>query len=160
MPLDSAREVVQMDVFEYLQDERQFIEEQLFELVTQSPSWSRDRIFEKTTGVLSEIKNHVEKQQMLLIDFLGTSDTAEPLVFEWQKRREKVIEVLETLEMLHVDEPDYRRHLTHLLKTFKEQMHFSKFFCDEARKYITEDELDRMNCKVREWIHNVPIHAG
>ncbi|CAN5572274.1 hypothetical protein BH10CYA1_BH10CYA1_21560 [soil metagenome] len=141
-----------MDIFEYLVEEHNDIEEKLIELTDNYEAWSREKIFDHVKVVCDAIMGHLKKQQNILLNNLTRSADMIPLLQNAQADRTKVEDEIGQLVMVHVDEPGYQEYLSNLLKVIEGHISFSKSFYAKLKENANPAELKKINDSLKEMV--------
>jgi hypothetical protein len=106
-----------MEIFDYLNEEGRMTERKLAELVGSFSEHSREDVFDQVKSICDAVIGYLGKQNDLLFEKIKDleesckSDMAEHINNMQLLRGE-----IETLTMVHVDEPGYDRYLNSLLE--------------------------------------------
>ncbi len=141
-----------MDIFEYLAEEHNDIEEKLIELTDNYESWSREKIFDQVKVVCDAIMGHLKKQQNILLNNLSRTSDLVPLLHDAQVDRSKVEDEIGQLVMVHVDEPGYQEYLSNLLRVIEEHISFSKSFYAKLKVNANPAELKKINESLKDMV--------
>ncbi len=141
-----------MDIFEYLAEEHNDIEEKLIELTDNYETWSREKIFDHVKVVCDAIMGHLKKQQNILLNNLTQSTDIAPYLKDAQADRKKVEDEIGQLVMVHVDEPGYQEYLSNLLKVIEAHISFSKSFYGTLKEHANPAELKKINDSLKEMV--------
>lgn len=116
-----------MDVFDILNTEAARITERINDTATNYSEWAFDRVFESTKNSLESIKQHLYKES-LLINNLKDEAGMQDLLTEFNQQKNTIVSEIETLVMIHVDEPGFEQGLERIAKQFGEH----QIFCEET----------------------------
>lgn len=149
-----------MDIFEYLTEEHNDIEEKLIELTDNYDTWSREKIFDRVKVVCDAIMGHLKKQENILLNNLTKTSDLVPLMQSAQVDRAKVEEEIGQLVMVHVDEPAYEEYLSNLLRVIEEHIAFSKSFYAQLKDQANPNELVKINQSLKDMVlHTAEYNA-
>lgn len=141
-----------MDIFEYLAEEHNDIEEKLIELTDNYETWSREKIFDHVKVVCDAIMGHLKKQQNILLNNLAQTPDLTALLKDASADRRKVEDEIGQLVMVHVDEPGYQEYLSNLLRVIEEHIQFSKSFYANLKQNANPAELKKINDSLKEMV--------
>jgi len=141
-----------MDIFEYLAEEHNDIDEKLIELTDNYETWSREKVFDHVKVVCDAIMGHLKKQENILLSNLTKTADLVPLMQDAQVDRAKVEEEIGQLVMVHVDEPGYQEYLSNLLKVIEEHISFSKSFYAKLKENANPAELKKINESLKDMV--------
>jgi len=141
-----------MDIFEYLAEEHNDIDEKLIELTDNYETWSREKIFDRVKVVCDAIMGHLKKQENILLNNLSKTPDLVALMQEAQVDRAKVEEEIGQLVMVHVDEPGYQEYLSNLLRVIEDHIAFSKTFYAKLKENANPAELKKINESLKDMV--------
>jgi hypothetical protein len=108
-----------MELFKYLKEEDQMLTGKLETLIADFPDDTREKVFDSVKAICDAIRASVDKKSTLITAHLGDSSQESALKEEAIKDRVIVLEEIESLVMVHVDEPGFRDILRSLLKRYQ-----------------------------------------
>lgn len=106
-----------MNVFELLSDDSAHTSARLREAASCYSEWTFDRVFESTKKSLESIKQHLDKEQLLLNNLKKTAGLEE-VVSKFSEQKKDILSEMESLVMLHVDEPGFEQELEEIAAKF------------------------------------------
>lgn len=140
-----------MDVFKYLQDDGESIAHRLNETVAEFGQWPQERLFEETKKAFSSLEGHFDKERMIVKN-IDNSDVAVPLSLKAEEQIQGMKESIDSIVMIHIDEPGFRNALQALAVKFNEHMSFCldeyytalRFGLSSADKAHVNAQLEQM----------------
>jgi len=156
-----------MNIFEYLEDEGRFLDRKLTEILHSLKETTREEVFDEIKLSCDNIGGYLSKQQKLILDTLVDFRTSLKTHFDAHKEKMDALRnELETLTMVHVDEPGYDKYIHGLLLRLRE--------CNTSLKELTEHlvhtvpahRLDNLNEQLDEIAHgsvqfnSLPVEKG
>lgn len=141
-----------MNVFSYLKEDASFIANGLHDTTLHYSEWPQERVFKETQRELTAIENHFEKEA-LLTEHLVHETEIKPLLKQAEDERTTITDAIESLVMIHVDEPGFEQGLEDLTLKFD---HYRKF-CDSTlypivRDHLLSSDLARINAKFQDLV--------
>ncbi|MFA7336919.1 MAG: hypothetical protein WC028_09065 [Candidatus Obscuribacterales bacterium] len=112
-----------MDVFKYLQEDGESIAHRLNVTVAEFGQWPQDRLFEETKKAFSSLEGHFDKERMIVKN-IDNSDVAVPLTLKAEEQIQAMKESIDSIVMIHIDEPGFRNALQALATKFNDHMSF------------------------------------
>ena len=125
-----------MNLKTLLEDQNRFILEELDLVTHQGSDTNIDTRFFEISKASEQIALHFRLEQKYLYPVLDKNPANRPLLDKIKKDTETVLTLLEKIPMMHMDEPDLRRYLMALRKTFAEYVQenealFFQHLCDD-----------------------------
>ena len=112
-----------MDIFKYLQDDGESIAHRLNQTVAEFGEWPQERLFEETKKAFSSLEGHFDKERMIVKN-IENSDVAVPLSVKAEAQIQAIKEAIDSIVMIHIDEPGFLNALQALANKFNEHMSF------------------------------------
>lgn len=135
-----------MNIFNYLKTDENHLKELMWDVTNNYPEWTQDRVFESVKNVIDSIHTHVKKKNELLLSNVRAHETISDVLAKWDEQTSNIDETINSLIMIHVDEPGFESLLIKLSKMVDNLISFSR---DElypaVRSVATEAELERMD---------------
>lgn len=125
-----------MNVFSYLKEDAKFIASSLHDTTRHYSEWPQEKVFKETQRELTAIENHFEKESLLTENLVHETEI-KPLLKQAENERNNITSAIETLVMIHVDEPGFEQGLEDLTTKFD---HYREF-CDNTLYPIVRDHL-------------------
>lgn len=142
-----------MDIFDYLKEEQDMVRKSLKELVDDFSETTREKLFDDVKAALDKLRGYCKKQSVLLVDEIG--NLKGPANFQATKlKRNKLLEDLDNLVMVHVDEPGYKEYLMHLLSFAEEYFDASARLYEELEDRLPKELHDKINENLQTVIHS------
>jgi hypothetical protein len=113
-----------MELFEYLKEEDQIIEDKLNDLIKNFQAKTREEIFDSVKVLCDLIRAIVDKKSTLVTAKLSNIGVEAPLKEEAINDRQTLLEEIESLVMVHVDEPGFDDLLKNLHKRYHSHRNF------------------------------------
>src|ERR1700733_2028475 len=104
-----------MNIFEYLEEEGSFLDKKLTEILHRLKQATREEVFDEIKMSCDNIGGYLTKQQKLLLDTLSDFEAKVAQFEAHQEKMDALKSELETLTMVHVDEPGYDKYIQNLL---------------------------------------------
>jgi len=144
------------DVFNYLKEEQALTIANLSELVQNFSDKNREEVFDEVKLVCDQLRGYLKKQSVLLIDELENKNEKgySSLLKETKKMQDQLFDDLETIVMVHVDEPGYGSYLSNLLKHAEDYFAASQKLFVKLRETLPEPTLNKVNEKLATIIHS------
>jgi hypothetical protein len=143
-----------MNIFEYLEDEGRFLDKKLTEILRSLQESTREEIFDEIKLSCDNVGGYLRKQKELVLDPLADFETT--LKTQFGAHREKMDALrneLETLTMVHVDEPGYDKYIHSLLLRVKECNTSLKQLSEHLSKTVPESRINNLNEQVDQIAH-------
>lgn len=135
-----------MNVFNYLNEDISHIGQMLNETVANFLDWPRERIFEQTKKALASLDQHFDKEKLLINNLEGTEYDISNLVADFKEQMAAIKEDMNSLIMIHVDEPGFNQVLQKVAAKFD---HFKDFnantFFPTLKDNLTPDEFRKID---------------
>jgi hypothetical protein len=152
----SEKRAVNMNIFDYFDEEESDIEKKLKELTENYEVWTREQVFDRVKAVCDAIMGHLKKQSLLILkNFTPGNEELISLFREAQKDHMVVNEEIGQLVEVHVDEPNYDECLASLLKVMETHIEFSKRLYAGLKANLSTQELDNLNAQFSDMV----LHA-
>ncbi|MBL0185848.1 MAG: hypothetical protein IPP97_08975 [Candidatus Obscuribacter sp.] len=134
-----------MNVFNYLTEDTAHISQMLNETVANFLDWPRDRVFEQTKKALSSLDAHFDKEKLLVNNLEGTEADLSDLVKTFQAKIKEIKEDMNSLIMIHVDEPGFSQVLQRIAAKVKDFSDFNaNSFYPSLKDKLTMDEFHKI----------------
>lgn len=135
-----------MNIFNYLKTDEDHLKELMWDVTNNYPEWTQDRVFESVKNVIDSVHAHIKKKNELLLSNVRGHETISDVLAKWDEQTTNIDETINSLIMIHVDEPGFESLLIKLSKMVDNLISFSR---DElypaVRSVASEDELKRMD---------------
>ncbi|MBX3153179.1 hypothetical protein KF728_23660 [Candidatus Obscuribacterales bacterium] len=135
-----------MNIFTYLNTDENHLKELMWDVTNNYPEWTQDRVFESVKNVIDSVHAHIKKKNELVLSNVRDHESISDVLSKWDEQTSNIDETINSLIMIHVDEPGFEQLLIKLSKMVDNLISFSK---DElypaVRSVATEEELNRMN---------------
>ncbi len=112
-----------MDIFKYLKDDGEAIAHRLNETVAEFAQWPQDRLFEESKKAFASLEAHFEKEKMI-VNNINDSDLIVPLSEKAGAQIKDMKEAIDSIIMIHIDEPGYLNALKNLAVKMNEHLRF------------------------------------
>ncbi len=112
-----------MDVFKYLKDDGEAIAHRLNETVAEFAQWPQDRLFEESKKAFTSLEAHFEKEEMI-VNNINDSEVIVPLSEKAGAQIKDMKEAIDSIIMIHIDEPGYLNALKNLAVKMNEHLRF------------------------------------
>ena len=112
-----------MDIFKYLQEDGESIAHRLNQTVAEFGVWPQERLFEETKKAFSSLEGHFDKERMIVKN-IDNSDVVVPLTVEAEAQIQAIKEAIDSIVMIHIDEPGFLNALQSLANKFNDHMSF------------------------------------
>jgi len=112
-----------MDVFKYLKDDGEAIAHRLNETVAEFAQWPQDRLFEESKKAFASLEAHFEKERMI-VNNINDSEVVVPLSEKAEAQIKDMKEAIDSIVMIHIDEPGYLNALKNLAVKMNEHLRF------------------------------------
>jgi len=143
-----------MNIFEYLEEEGRFLDKKLTELLHSLKDTTREEVFDEIKLSCDNITGYLSKQQKLLLDTLVDFRTSLKTQFDAHKEKMDALRnELETLTMVHVDEPGYDKYIHGLLIRLRECSTSLKELSEHLIKTIPTHRLNDLNEQLEQIAH-------
>lgn len=114
-----------MDVFKYLNDDGDAIAHRLNDTVANFGEWPQERLFEETKKAFGSLEGHFDKEKMIVKN-IDNSPTVVPLSEKAEADITVMKEAIDSIVMIHIDEPGFRNALISLADKFNEHRAFCR----------------------------------
>jgi hypothetical protein len=143
-----------MNIFEYLEEEGNILDKKLKEILVSLKESTREEIFDEIKMSCDNITGYLSKQQKLLLDTLADFRTSLKTHFDAHKQKMDALKnELETLTMVHVDEPGYDKYIHSLLLRLRECNTSLKELSVHLVQTIPEARLNNLNEQLEQISH-------
>jgi hypothetical protein len=143
-----------MNIFEYLEEEGSILDKKLKEILVSLKESTREEIFDEIKLSCDNITGYLSKQQKLLLDTLADFRTSLKTHFDAHKKKMDALQnELETLTMVHVDEPGYDKYIHSLLLRLRECNTSLKELSVHLVQTIPEARLNNLNEQLEQISH-------
>jgi hypothetical protein len=143
-----------MNIFTFLSEEANLIEPKLNELVHNIANLSREKVFADVKLICDELRGYWQKQGILLLDKLEADSSCAPQLKVVLECRDQLKAELETLVMVHVDEPGYKKYLESLLGKAQAYFGASANLYDKLNQVLSKSSVERLNEECATLIHS------
>jgi hypothetical protein len=145
-----------INTFDYLDEEANLIEGKLADLLLQMNEKSREQVFDDVKLICDNLQGYCQKQAGLLLDNIITDKQTEysSELEATLKSRDKLITDLGDLVMVHVDEPGYRAYLEGLFDRARTYFGSSRSLYKKLKESLPIDLLNRIDSELTNIIHN------
>lgn len=141
-----------MDAFDVLSRDSAIIAERLKETAANYSEWHFDRVFESTKKSLESIKQHFNKEK-LLVNNLKDQDKAKELVDKFTNQEKSINSEIESIVMLHVDEPGFEQELETISAKFEDHRNFcDKEFYPRLEGMLTPEDMKKIDQQLEQII--------
>lgn len=141
-----------MDAFEYLKEDATRVADRLTATAKNYSEWTFDRVFEETKKGLEGIRQHLNKETILLQNLKG-SDGVEKLLQETDERKGALKDDVDGITQIHVDEPGFEQALESIAGKFRD---YNKFTADKLypslKKKLSKDDVEHVNQQLEQMI--------
>lgn len=135
-----------MNIFTYLKTDEDHLKETMWDVTNNYPEWTQDRVFESVKNIIDSIHAHIKKNNELLLSNVRDREGLTDVLSKWDEQTENINETINSLIMIHVDEPGFEQLLIRLSKMVDNLIALCR---DElypaVRNVATEEEIKRMN---------------
>lgn len=135
-----------MNIFTYLETDEDHLKETMWDVTNNYPEWTQDRVFESVKNIIDSIHLHIKKNNELLLSNVRDREGLTDVLSKWNEQTENINETINSLIMIHVDEPGFEQLLIRLSKMVDNLIALCR---DElypaVRSVATDAEIKRMN---------------
>ena len=135
-----------MNIFDYLKTDEKHLSQSLWTLAKNYPEWTQDHVFQSIKNAIDSIHAHINKKNDLLLNNMHDKSEMGEVMDKWQYQTSEINELINTLVMIHVDEPGFEELLIKLAKMVDNLIKFSDEELFPAVKAgATKEEIKKMN---------------
>jgi hypothetical protein len=135
-----------MNIFNYLKTDEDHLKAQMWDVTNNYPEWTQDRVFESVKNVIDSIHAHVKKNNELLLSNIRDRASISDVLAKWEEQTAAIDESINSLIMIHVDEPGFEQLLIKLSKMVENLISFCRDELYPAIKSVATDaEIERAN---------------
>ena len=132
-----------MKLFDYMKDDRKRILGRLEETSQNYDVWPRDRVFESAKKALESLRLHFYKET-LLVNNLKEAQSIRSCVGNAAKQRSCINDDVESIVMIHVDEPE--SSFEELLNSIFDKLKAYDTYCEKIYypallKHLSEEDM-------------------
>ncbi len=135
-----------MNIFDYLKTDEKHLLESLETLTKNYPEWTQDHVFQSIKNSIDSIHGHIQKKNDLLLNNVHDKSGMGELIDKWQYQTNEINEAINSLIMIHVDEPGFEDLLIKITKMVENLIRFSdEEMFPAVREAATTEEIKQMN---------------
>ncbi|MDZ4838183.1 MAG: hypothetical protein SGJ27_30740 [Candidatus Melainabacteria bacterium] len=135
-----------MNIYTYLKTDEKHLSESIWTLAKNYSEWTQDHVFAEIKNVIDSIHAHIDKKNNLLLSNVRDKTEMGEAMDKWQYQTNEINEVINSLVMIHVDEPGFEELVIKLAKMVDNLISFSdQELIPAVQKSATEEEVKRMN---------------
>ncbi len=142
-----------MNIFRYLKSDENHLQESLWDVTVNFTEWTQDHVFESVKQNIASINAHIEKKNSLLVSAFRGNDGMNDIEAKWDDYTNQIHEMINTLVMIHVDEPGFEQLLIRLAQKVDNMIRFCR---DEmypaVREGVSEDDLAGINKRLDQMV--------
>lgn len=133
-----------MDMKQYMDKDLHHLERMIKELLDNITRWDSDRDFEKAKELFDAFSRRFNLEDYLLCK-ITPNISLRPGMEKFLKRRREIRAILENILLLHADEPDFRKEVSHVLEFVQKHIKYRENeFYPEVINRLSEADRDRM----------------
>jgi len=136
-----------MNIFEYFRDDDKRVRAMAAEIVEHYADWPQDRVFESVKRLIEGVDKHMSRVETLLLTRFNENDPDMASVMaRFNTKKAEIKEVIDSLVMVHVDEPGFEDTLMRLSKLIENLARFDKEeLYPKVQECASEKDLSSMN---------------
>lgn len=135
-----------MNIFDYLKTDEKHLSQSLWTLAKNYPEWTQDHVFQSMKNAIDSIHAHINKKNDLLLNNVHDKGEMGEVMDKWLYQTNAINEHINSLVMVHVDEPGFEELLIRLAKMVDNLISFSDDELIPAVKAAaTRAEIKQMN---------------
>lgn len=135
-----------MDVFDYLTLEHGRLSTEAQELLSNPQALPRDQLVARSGRLFQKLKEHLEKQDEVLLKKVENIEELQGLVAKCREEGRRLVEVLNSVVLLHVDEPWYGEKMQKLVQEVNAHLELTENeLFTSIKKHASPQELDSLN---------------
>jgi hypothetical protein len=141
-----------MDAFEYLKDDGAHIGTKLSEIADNYSKWPQDRVFAETKNVLQSLREHLDKEKLLVSNLKATKGI-EDLLDQSASQIGSIVSEIDNLVMIHVDELGFEEGLESISSKWNEHEEFcERVFYPAIKQRLSKKNIERINAQLEQLV--------
>lgn len=141
-----------MDVFKYLIDDGDAIAHRLNETVAEFAQWPQDRLFEETKKAFASLEGHCDKERMI-VNNINNSENVVPLSETAEAQIKAMKADIDSIIMIHIDEPGFLNALKALATKLNEHVAFCKDeYYPALRQGLSAADKEHVNAQFEQMV--------
>jgi len=134
-----------MNIFNYLKSDEKHLKEQLWDVTNNYPEWTQERVFEAVKNAIDSIHAHINKKNDMVLNVVKGRGRMTEVMAKWEEQTGNINELINSLIMIHVDEPGFESLLIKLSQMIDNLIRFSREELYPAvQEVASEEEVKQM----------------
>lgn len=130
-----------MNIFNYLNEDAEHVSNMLHETVDHFLTWDMDRVFEQSKKALASLDEHLKKEKIVSNNLIDNSELADS-VSKSVEQTKAIKSDMNSLIMIHVDEPGYAKVLQSMMEKLDEYRAYNQeTFYPAIERTLSEDQF-------------------
>ncbi|CAN5562507.1 hypothetical protein BH11CYA1_BH11CYA1_49190 [soil metagenome] len=141
-----------MNVFKYLNDDGDSIAHRLNETVANFGVWPQERLLEESKRAFASLEGHFEKEQMIVKN-IDHSEVVIPMSERAEAEIKGMDEAIDSIVMIHIDEPGFRNALESLAVRFNDHRAFCvNEYYPKLQSVLSEADNEHVNAQFEQMV--------
>lgn len=130
-----------MNIFNYLNEDAEHVSHMLHETVDHFLTWDMDRVFEQSKKALASLDEHLKKEKIVSNNLIDNSELADSVSKSIEKTK-AIKSDMNSLIMIHVDEPGYAKVLQSMMEKLDEYRAYNQeTFYPAIERTLSEEQF-------------------